>query len=227
MKSKMEFYEAYFYELNKKGFTVKEPCSPDYIADIGLKNKIIAYYVKENDTIIKNPFIDVDDKYIEKLYTIAHTVAGTCGICSEKPYEDDKVKKIGKNAVIINEQNNAVLGCKYNHLFKYVFATYLKNPENESPVETRYFYNKEKAFQDFAVRSGLVDERRIFNDDELKIIHSALIQLCKNDKNLNTDELKTLTNLTDRIEESVEELIKPRGFNFNNILKPLNFNFER
>lgn len=105
MKTKMEFYEAYFYELNKKGFTVKEPCSPDYIADIGLKNKIIAYYVKENDTIIKNPFVDVDNKYIEKLYTIAHAVAASCGICSEKPYEDDKVKKIGKNAVIINEQN--------------------------------------------------------------------------------------------------------------------------
>ena len=38
MKSKVEFYDMFFGTLNKKGFSVMEPSSPDYLADIGSRN---------------------------------------------------------------------------------------------------------------------------------------------------------------------------------------------
>ena len=34
MKSKVEFYKAFFEELEKKGFGVAQPSSPDYVVDI-------------------------------------------------------------------------------------------------------------------------------------------------------------------------------------------------
>lgn len=37
MKSKVEFYRAFFGELEKKGFGVAQPSSPDYVADIQFK----------------------------------------------------------------------------------------------------------------------------------------------------------------------------------------------
>ena len=39
MKSKVEFYKAFFEELEKKGFGVAQPSSPDYVVDIQFKGK--------------------------------------------------------------------------------------------------------------------------------------------------------------------------------------------
>ena len=55
MKSKVEFYKAFFEELEKKGFGVAQPSSPDYVVDIQFKGKTIAFYTKA-DMIEKNPF---------------------------------------------------------------------------------------------------------------------------------------------------------------------------
>ena len=43
MKSKVEFYKAFFEELEKKGFGVAQPSSPDYVVDIQFKGKIIPF----------------------------------------------------------------------------------------------------------------------------------------------------------------------------------------
>ena len=58
MKSKVEFYKAFFEELEKKGFGVAQPSSPDYVVDIQFKGKTIAFYTKA-DMIEKNPFVDL------------------------------------------------------------------------------------------------------------------------------------------------------------------------
>ena len=41
MKSKVEFYKAFFEELEKKGFGVAQPSSPDYVVDIQFKGTVI------------------------------------------------------------------------------------------------------------------------------------------------------------------------------------------
>ena len=46
MKSKVEFYKIFFEELEKKGFGVAQPSSPDYVVDIQFKGKTIAFYTK-------------------------------------------------------------------------------------------------------------------------------------------------------------------------------------
>ena len=64
MKSKVEFYKAFFEELEKKGFGVAQPSSPDYVVDIQFKGKTIAFYTKA-DMIEKNPFVEVPEKQME------------------------------------------------------------------------------------------------------------------------------------------------------------------
>ena len=39
MKTKVEFYKAFFEELEKKGFGVAQPSSPDYVVDIQFKGE--------------------------------------------------------------------------------------------------------------------------------------------------------------------------------------------
>ena len=65
MKTKVEFYKAFFEELEKKGFGVAQPSSPDYVVDIQFKGKTIAFYTKV-DMIEKNPFVEVPEKQMER-----------------------------------------------------------------------------------------------------------------------------------------------------------------
>ena len=66
MKSKNEFYKAYFETLNRLGYDVKKSTSADYYADIYKNGQIVAFYLP-NDTIKKNPFITVTDKVMDEI----------------------------------------------------------------------------------------------------------------------------------------------------------------
>lgn len=70
MKTKVEFYKAFFEELEKKGFGVAQPSSPGYVVDIQFKGKTIAFYTKV-DMIEKNPFVEVPEKQMERLWSMA------------------------------------------------------------------------------------------------------------------------------------------------------------
>ena len=179
MKSKTEFYKAYFEALDKKGFQVKQPSSPDYIADIYHKDKPIAFFTKQ-DAVLKNPFVDIPEKLLERVQAMAETTAIACGICSDMPYDKDKVKEEANKVVKINEHNGVVLACKHHPLFHYVLSTYRMDKENNNaPMQRQYFYNKDEAFESFAVRSGLVDEKKLFSETNLKIIHTCLWYILK------------------------------------------------
>ena len=215
MKTKAEFYKAYFEVLGKKGFEVEPSTSPDYVADIFYKGKNIAFFSK-TDTIIKNPFIEVPDKLMERITELARTTAVRCGICSDKPYDEATAQKMNNNAYKINEHNGVILACKHHPLFDYVLSTYRKDAENNNaPIQRQYFYNKEEAFESFAVRSGLVDEKKLFTETELKILHSGLVKMMTVDNDLNQDDINSVGRLVERIEDVVPELKKQeRLFSF-------------
>ena len=228
MKSKTEFYNAFFETVEKKGFSIRPPSSPDYVADIYHRDKPIAFYGKQ-DSIIKNPFVESDEKQIERLQSLAKTTAIACGICSDKPYDEALTGKEQGGVVKINEQNGVVLACKHHPIFDYVLSTYRKDAEHgNAAIQRRYFYNKETAFEDFALRSGLVDEKRLFTETELKIFHTGLIKMRTADQDLNKDELDTVTRLIDRIEDIVPELSKKeRAFDFTKLFSQIENVLER
>lgn len=111
MKSKVEFYKAFFEELEKKGFGVAQPSSPDYVVDIQFKGKTIAFYTKA-DMIEKNPFVEVPEKQMERLWSMARATASLCGICSDQPYEEEKAEKLKNGVMKLNEHNGVILACK-------------------------------------------------------------------------------------------------------------------
>lgn len=116
MKSKVEFYKAFFEELEKKGFGVAQPSSPDYVVDIQFKGKTIAFYTKA-DMIEKNPFVEVPEKQMERLWSMARATASLCGICSDQPYEEEKAEKLKNGVMKLNEHNGVILACKKHPLF--------------------------------------------------------------------------------------------------------------
>lgn len=228
MKSKTEFYKAYFETIEKKGFSIRPPSSPDYVADIYYREKAAAFYSKQ-DAIIKNPFVEVDEKQMARLQSLAKTTAIACGICSDKPYDDSLAAKEQGGAVRINEQNGVVLACKHHPIFDYVLSTYRRYDEHgNAAIQRRYFYNKEAAFEDFALRSGLVDEKKLFSETELKILHAGLVKMRTMDNDLNQDDMDSVAALADRIEDIVPELSKKeRTFDFSKLFSQIENALER
>jgi len=228
MKSKTEFYKSYFEVLEKKGFSIRPPSSPDYVADIYHRDRQIAFYGKQ-DTIIKNPFVEVDEKQMERLQSLAKTTAIACGICSDKPYDDELAAKVQNGVVKINEHNGVILACKYHPIFDYVLSTYRKDVENgNTAIQRQYFYSKEDAFENFALRSGLVDEKKLFSETELKILHAGLIKMRTIDNDLDQEDLNSVSALINKIEDIIPELVKKeRVFDFTKLFSQIENVFER
>lgn len=228
MKSKVEFYKNFFQELEKKGFAVDKPSSPDYIADIIYKKKTIAFFTKV-DLLEANPFETVSEKQLETIMDIARATANLCGICKEKPYEDDKVQKMANGIVKINEHNDVVLACREHPLLGFVMSTYKQDTENNGkPIQRLYFYDKESAFESFAVRSGLVDRQKLFTEEELRILHKSLIQYQISEKEWSTEETQSMGALMDHLEEIIPELHKEeKRFDVSRILNALSMGMER
>lgn len=204
MRSKTDFYRLFFEQLARKGFDVKRSRSSDYIADLYYKGQLVAYFSKA-DTVIQNPFISVKDKVIRLVHETAQDTAARAGICRECPYTDAN-EKLPNGAYKLAEYNGVTLACKEHHLFGYVFSTYRTAPDSGEMLARQVFYNKEFAGQDFAKRSGLVDEKALFSEEELRIIHSDLVKMSILDQDVSHDTRESVERILDRIEEIMPEL---------------------
>lgn len=217
MRNKTDFYRIYFETLARKGFQPHKSQSTDYIADIYHKGQLIAYFSKAD--VIKpctQTQLLMKEKLFSKLMTqiqdIAQATALKAGICTECPYTD-QTEKMSNGWYKLSEYNGLTLAAREHHLFGYVFNTYMTNPAGEAE-NRRVFYNREFAGQDFAVRSGLVDEKALFTESELRIIHSNLVKMNVLDNGVSNDDLLVAGLITDKIEDIIPEL-REQDYDFN------------
>lgn len=213
MRSKVDFYQALFEQLARRGYEVRRSDSSDYLADIYRKGQLVAFYTKD-DHVKQNPFVEVRDKYITQINNIAQATAMRAGICTESPFTD-KDEKLPDGSSKLAEYNGVTLACKEHHLFGFVFSTFRTAPDSGETMQRQVFYNKEFAGQDFAKRSGLVDEKALFTETELRVLHSQLVQLNVLDNNVSNDDRIAVGRIIDKIEDIVPELAEhDTGFNF-------------
>lgn len=89
---------------------------------------------------------------------------------------------------------------------KFEFVTWRYDYDRKGVSLGHYFgSNYEVAMQDFAVRAGLIDRRKLFNKNELTSIYNACIYRGRNDESLCYDTEKELHILLKKIEELVPE----------------------
>jgi len=212
MKSKGEFYKAFFAALTQQGIEVRRSVSADYLADLYMKDQLVAFYTRM-DNIEKNPFVTVPDRLMSSIQDLARKTALQLGICTEKPYTD-KDTKISNGVYKLCEYGDVVLACKHHPLFEYVFSTYRLSPENETPIQRQYFYNKEEALENFSARSGLVDERKLLTEAELMLIHDEMVKflITPNDKTM--EQFEQVQILIDKLEDVLPAL-KDRKIHLN------------
>lgn len=204
MKSKSEFYKTFFAALTQQGIEVRRSTSADYLADLYMKDQLVAFYTRM-DSIEKNPFVTVPDRLMSGIQDLARKTALQLGICTEKPYTD-KDAKIANGVYKLCEYGDVVLACKHHPLFEYVFSTYRLSPDNGTPVQRQYFYNKEEALENFASRSGLVDERKLFNEAELLLIHDEMVKFLITPNDKTVEQFEQVQILIDKLEDLLPAL---------------------
>lgn len=212
MRSKTDFYRLFFEQLARRGFEIRRSESSDYIADLYFKRQLVAYFTKA-DTVVQNPFVSVKDKVLRLVHDTAQATALKAGICTECPYTEAN-EKLPNGSYKLSEYNGVTLACKQHHLFGYVFSTYRTAPESGEIIDRQTFYNKEFAGQDFAKRSGLIDEKSLFTETELKILHSNLVKLNVLDNNVSNDDRFSVGRIIDKIEDIMPEL-RDAGYDFD------------
>lgn len=204
MKSKAEFYRAFFAALAEQGIETHRSTSADYLADLYVNGQLIAFYTR-TDSIEKNPFVTVNNRLMSSIQDLARKTALQLGICTEKPYTE-KDAKIANGVYKLSEYGDVILACKHHPLFEYVFSTYRLAPDNQVPVQRQYFYNKDEALESFATRSGLVDARKLLSESELVLIHDEMVKflITPNDKSM--EQFEQVQLLIERLEDLLPAL---------------------
>ncbi len=97
------------------------------------------------------------------------------------------------------------VGLYSDNVFEY--ATWDINREDNSYFNGKYFMDYDMAKENFASRSGMVDENRIFNDNQLKIIKDILHEFIDIDnESIFYSTAKQVSNIFEVIEK-IEEVI--------------------
>lgn len=107
---------------------------------------------------------------------------------------------------ILVEYNGYVLAGRYSN-FGCMFNTWKWDYQHKALQDGHYadqYY--EDAKMDFVIRSGLVDRFRIFSDEDLTLIHKALLCYPEKDQGIPYDEEKLCDKLIRDIEYALPEL---------------------
>lgn len=101
---------------------------------------------------------------------------------------------------LIAEHNRVVLAAKDMGDYGYEFATWDRTYGNTGLTHGHYIYDYPAVKEDFAVRSGLVNKHRIFNDSQMKDIYIALDYNRTENPYVTYEECKAYAQIMDQIE---------------------------
>jgi hypothetical protein len=202
LKSKPDFYIAFYERLALAGFQAVVDFTKENLADICFKGYNFAHLTK-TDHVIPNPNAEVPLGAMEQLQHILKETALKFAVCDEKPYDETKHYEFSDGSYKLAEYDGMVLACGRHHLFGYLFYTFKFPNEIGQPDERETFFAKSDAARDFAVKSGLIDERRLFTDAEVSVIQNGLIKLLMTpDNNLDTKAVNDIEAVITKTEDA-------------------------
>jgi hypothetical protein len=180
-----------------------------------------AWYSDANGIV----YIDPSDKRMPKIYDNGDIVYGTeydhLVVSEIQPIVDrvngqvaawEKSKPITFNDTskfrIIAEYNNVVLAARDDGNIGHGlhFTTWEYNRDRTGFDDGHYTTDYESAKEDFAVRCGLIDRNKLFNETEMKLIRQGLVHLGADFPNLTYEQNTLLGKVVEKIEMLVPEI---------------------
>ena len=123
---------------------------------------------------------------------------------------------------ILSEYNGAALAARddseYGLDYCLKFVTWRYNYERTGFEHGNYTTDYDTAKEDFAVRSGLVDRRKLFNETELTLIRQGLVYLGADYPDLTSDQMTILGKVVEKIEELVPAIRQREELEAHNLV---------
>jgi len=108
----------------------------------------------------------------------------------------------------IIEHNNYILAMKeMGQGNGYEFVTWMYSYDKKGVTIGRYFNDYESAKENMAIRSGLIDRNKMFNETELKLIHTNLINYVALNPNIEYRIEEAIGSVLDKIENIIPEIL--------------------
>lgn len=103
------------------------------------------------------------------------------------------------------EFNDTVLAAKYSEEYGFEFVTWFRSSDGKSVSNGNYFGDYASAKENFAIRSGLINNDKLFSEEELERLEKCVEFTLENDGNLHFDEYENLKRLNNKISGSLAE----------------------
>ena len=199
MKTRQEFLTVFFGLLREAGFFVREvEAACDVAAEVSDADGLPFCAITADGDVIYECFDD------DKERTFAECIRGAqqqTGACTTPPLKD--AEAIGDGSYKIFESNYILLAFRQSVLWGYEFFTCKKASQQRHQrlyYHERLFYNLTEAKDDFAQRSGLVDERPAFGRDDLTLLLECCTRRLMLDNGMEPDQEQAINQLAARIE---------------------------
>ena len=173
---------------------------------------------KINDKDIVYTDGDFYDKNQCERLSLSNIVRSSYEMCSAYEKASPLIADgLSGNYRCLSEFNGSVLAAKYSEQHGFEFVTWDRTYDGKSLWQGHYYSEYSKAKTDFAVRSGLVDEDKLFDEKELIKLQQCLEFTLDNDESLDFEQEKELTELKEKIEESVPCQTENQELEFGNL----------
>jgi len=110
------------------------------------------------------------------------------------------------------EFNGYVFAMRETKYQEFEFVTWHYSPDGKAVNIGRYFNDYESAKENMALRSGMLDESKLFSETDLKLIRSSLIAYVALDENLDHLKEKAIGRILDQIEIIVPEIVNHQKY---------------
>lgn len=204
LKYMTDYYKELFRRLGQLGYTVQ-------MTESGLDDAKI-YHCGGLVCIVENKdsFRGVEG-YEEHLYKVRDLAKDVSGYMDEylkaqylepESHLDDyrKLMDIG----------GYILAAKQLEHGGFSFVTWKRDAYGEGYIWGNYFDDYRKACENFAIRSGMVDKDKMFDETQLKLIYSSLVQLVRLDRDMSLENEKAIGKVLEQIENIMPDVL-PRN----------------
>lgn len=148
-------------------------------------------------------FTDEGKEAFYALYHLNRSVLDYCTAYEKAP--PLAADGLSKKYRCLAEFGGAVLAAKYNDEFGFEFVTWDKTYDGKSVCQGKYCEDYAAAKESFAVRSGLIDEDKLFCTEELERIGKCVDFTMRNCGDLRFEEIEVLQKLNEKISENLPE----------------------
>lgn len=160
--------------------------------------------IRKDDVLYSNgEFSENGREAFYALYHLNRSVLDYCTAYEKAPLL--KAENLSGNYCCLAEFNGTVLAAKYNDEFGFEFVTWDRTYDGKAVCQGKYFEDYAAAKENFAIRSGLIDGDKYFENSELERLRNCVKFAMENDGNLHFDEYDALKKLDKKISESVPE----------------------